>query len=100
MVKHTQTIRRQKPTNCLSVLDHFVKLALKGLRNIKLGANEWSTTISKNSNEWLFLVSESGICYLYIPVIYKLFTMESLFLAIWSVFHAASLNFSPPGISF
>ena len=23
MVKHTQTIRLQKPTNCLSVSDHF-----------------------------------------------------------------------------
>ena len=31
MIKHTQTIRRQKATNCLSVFDHFVKLALKGL---------------------------------------------------------------------
>ena len=28
MVKHTQTIRGQQPTNCLSVFDHFVKLAL------------------------------------------------------------------------
>ena len=31
MVKHAQTIRRQKPTNCLSLFDHFVGLALKGL---------------------------------------------------------------------
>ena len=31
MVKHTQTIRRQKPTNCLSVFDHFLGLTLKGL---------------------------------------------------------------------
>ena len=41
MVKNTQTIRRQiancklktckLPTNCLSVFDHFVGLALKGL---------------------------------------------------------------------
>ena len=31
MVKHTQTIRRRLPTNCLSVFDHFVALALKGL---------------------------------------------------------------------
>ena len=31
MVKHTQTIRRQEPTNCLSVFDNFVGLALKGL---------------------------------------------------------------------
>ena len=32
MIKHTQTIRRLLPTNCLSVFDHFVGLALKGLR--------------------------------------------------------------------
>ena len=29
---HTQTIRRQKPTNYLTVFDHFVELALKGLK--------------------------------------------------------------------
>ena len=31
MVKQTQNIRRQKPTNCLSVFDHYVGLMLKGL---------------------------------------------------------------------
>ena len=31
MVKHTQTIRRKLPSNCLSVFDHFVGLAPKGL---------------------------------------------------------------------
>ena len=31
MVKHTQTIRRLLATNCLSLLDNFVSLALKGL---------------------------------------------------------------------
>ena len=31
MVKHTQTIRRQQPTNCLSLFDYFVELALKRL---------------------------------------------------------------------
>ena len=31
MVKRTQTICRQEPTNCLSVFDHFVGLALKGV---------------------------------------------------------------------
>ena len=31
MVKHTQTIRRLLPTNCLNVFNHFVGLALKGL---------------------------------------------------------------------
>ena len=33
MVKHTQIIRRQKPTNCVIVFDHFLRLALKGLSN-------------------------------------------------------------------
>ena len=31
MIKHTQTIPRQQPMNCLSVTDHFVGLAIKGL---------------------------------------------------------------------
>ena len=31
MVRRTQTIRRQHQTNCLSVLDHFVGFALKGI---------------------------------------------------------------------
>ena len=35
MVKHTQTIHRHQPTNCLSVFDHFVNLALKGVSNIE-----------------------------------------------------------------
>ena len=32
MVKHTKTIRRLLPKNCLRVFDHFVGLALKGLK--------------------------------------------------------------------
>ena len=35
MVKHTQTIRQQHRTNCLSVFDHFVGLALKGLKKVE-----------------------------------------------------------------
>ena len=31
MVKHTQTIRRLLPMNCLSVFDHMVGLTLEGL---------------------------------------------------------------------
>ena len=34
MDKHTQTIRRQELTNCLSVFDYFGGLALKGLKKI------------------------------------------------------------------
>ena len=44
MVKHTQTIRGLLMTNCLSVFDHFVGLALKGLK--LLNANTENTTIS------------------------------------------------------
>ena len=36
MVKRTQTIRWQKPTNCLSVFAHFVGLALKRLIHLWL----------------------------------------------------------------
>ena len=32
MVRHTRKIRRHQPTDFLSVFDHFVGLALKGLR--------------------------------------------------------------------
>ena len=32
MVKHTQTIRQQQPTNCLSVFGHFMGSPLKGLK--------------------------------------------------------------------
>ena len=35
MVKQTQLIRRQQPTNCLSVFDHFVKLAFIGLTGLE-----------------------------------------------------------------
>ena len=34
MVKNTQRIRRQQPTNCLSVIEHSVGLALKGLKSL------------------------------------------------------------------
>ena len=32
MIKHTQTINRQKPTNYLNVFDHFLGLALERLK--------------------------------------------------------------------
>ena len=33
MVKHTQIIRRVLPTNCSIAFDHFVGLALRGLKS-------------------------------------------------------------------
>ena len=35
MVKHTKTTRRLLPTHCLSVFDHFVGLALKGIKSLQ-----------------------------------------------------------------
>ena len=43
MFKYTQTIGRQQQTNCLSVIDHFVVLAFKGL--IIVQKNESDTII-------------------------------------------------------
>ena len=36
MVKHPQRIRQLWPTNCLSVFNHFVGLAFKGLTNFRV----------------------------------------------------------------
>ena len=41
MVKHAQTIRRQDPTNCLSVFDHILGLLRKGLTRL------WKSIVSK-----------------------------------------------------
>ena len=43
MVKHTQTVRLQQPTNFSSVFDHFVELVPKGL--IKTSHDKSSLTL-------------------------------------------------------
>ena len=48
MVKHTQLIRWQQPTNCLSVCDHFVGLALIRLM---MGSPQISKEISETHSE-------------------------------------------------
>ena len=45
MVKHNQTIRRQRPTNCFSLFDHIVGSALIGLRTLQ---NIYDLTFSEN----------------------------------------------------
>ena len=55
MVKHTQTICLQKPTNCVSVFDHFVGLKLKRLRTF----NGQSFRINKSSSSSLSSPSSS-----------------------------------------
>ena len=49
MFKHTQTIRRQIPTNWLSVFDHFVGLALKVLRKYEINVKFFFQRVRK---EW------------------------------------------------
>ena len=51
MVKHTQKIRQQKPTNCLSVFDHFEGLALKSLKQNLLKNHEFISRIAKKKLE-------------------------------------------------
>ena len=40
MATHTQTIHRQQPKNCLSEFNHFVGLALKGLKIVHINAHK------------------------------------------------------------
>ena len=50
MVKHPQTIRRLFPNNCVSVFDHFVGLAIEGLRRY-INFN-WRSKIKWSEIEW------------------------------------------------
>ena len=69
MINHTQTIHRQKPTNCLSMFDHFARLALKVLKQ-----DHWlksRSNVKVHIKKGLFFVSTSGVC----P---KLMTLEQI----------------------
>ena len=55
MLKHTQTIVGKLPTNCLSVFDHFVGLALRGL------ISKNNTTKLKKKNYFRFSDVFKGI---------------------------------------
>ena len=55
MLKHTQTIVGKLPTNCLSVFDHFVSLALRGL------ISKNNTTKLKKKNYFRFSDVFKGI---------------------------------------
>ena len=57
MVKHTQAIRRL-PTNCLSVFDHFVGLAVRGLKS----ATSFTLKgLTSSSNEFSLLWASSSL---------------------------------------
>ena len=52
MFKHTQTIRQQKLTNCLSMFDHLVGLPLKGLNQFTQFVS--SSITSENKKKQIF----------------------------------------------
>ena len=58
MVKHTQTIRRLLPTNCVIVFGHFVGLGLKGLSHTQLKAGRYEYLILIWKFEFLFIILE------------------------------------------
>ena len=58
MVKHTQTIRLL-PTICLSVFDHLVGLALKGLKWSISKFREWWTTVEEYDIDSVAIDSEN-----------------------------------------
>ena len=74
MVKHAQTIRRLVSTNCLSVFDHFVGLALKRL-------NEYSW--SKQNIMRLIIVSNRSNRF---SALLKMDYVAGLSLALWKIF--------------
>ena len=49
MVKHTQTICRLLPTNCLCAFDHFLGLAFKRLSHVEDDSSITCTTEKGNS---------------------------------------------------
>ena len=61
MVKHTQAIRPQQPTNCLSVFDHFVGLVLKGL-TVNLVTKNTFNLIQRISKEFWLVTKEVKTC--------------------------------------
>ena len=70
MVKHAQTIRRQQPTNCLSVFDHFVGLVLIGLIEYEIVKVQLKNNFGQNL---VFLtVWESIPCVFTEAVVWKL----------------------------
>ena len=48
VVKYAQTICRMLPTNCLSVFDHFMGLALKGFKLFPLSIKHMSFICSSS----------------------------------------------------
>ena len=65
MVKHTRTnFQKQKPTNCLSVFDHFVGLVLEGLILSVNLTNQFFFLLEQQYHEYICI---SKLIFLHIP---------------------------------
>ena len=67
MVEHTQTIRGMLRPNCLSVLNHFVTLTLKGLSRFRLKPIESEYKFRQNFQD---TVNRLRLCIARIETIY------------------------------
>ena len=76
MVKYTQTILWQKPTNCVSIFDHFLGLAFKG---ISLFTGICFKDFKLNEMNWFFFVIFVGM-YLLNVINYKVFLLDFQYL--------------------
>ena len=75
MVKHIQTIRRLLPTNCLSVFDHFLRLALKEL---KLVRKKWLKISNMNKKSEKFSNFQAWLMFPPKKFISTLFTFSNI----------------------
>ena len=84
MVKHTQAIRRQQPTNCLNVFDHFARFALKGFKSLGKASSKpskihykykivFSEFIGHNVIKVEFKSSKSDLMFIKYNMLYSIF---------------------------
>ena len=57
MVKHTQTIRRKQATNCFSVFDHLMGLALKRVSWVAVENNNEKNKVASRDDVRVFLIN-------------------------------------------
>ena len=77
ITKWANTLKHDKlPTNCLSVFDHFVGLALKGLNEGNLKEKTWSR-ITKNSNKSVRSYVQKLLFYVFLNSYWNMKILES-----------------------
>ena len=56
---HSNNSSAKLPTNCLSVLGHFINLALKGLMRTDIDATSWGWRVKDKKLELIMMRNES-----------------------------------------